>query len=223
MDISKQGEVDSFQIAKQVDELVGNPATMERWRLNVEATFRRPEVVKIKDYIVIDKPPFEKHTASYNQWVAIQQEIRNVWFKWLRSLDPHTHIDVLYTLLAFCHDDFLRINCIVTDELKKQAPLLCDQMTIYCVNGIPNSLDIYLSYVERDLAAQQDLQRQQPKEAEKSEETEQKTTVAKCRRIWICVKRIPRWIYVLVIFLAALLGILEKLGCLDPIKRLFTR
>jgi len=37
------------------------------------------------------------------------------------------------------------------------------------------------------------------------------------------VKRIPRWIYVLVLFLAALLGILEKLGCLDTIKRLFTR
>lgn len=36
-------------------------------------------------------------------------------------------------------------------------------------------------------------------------ETEQKVTPSKCRRIWTCVKRIPRWIYVLVIFLAALL------------------
>jgi hypothetical protein len=37
-------------------------------------------------------------------------------------------------------------------------------------------------------------------------------------KIWSCIKRIPRWIYVLVIFLAALLGIFEKFGCLEPAK-----
>jgi hypothetical protein len=49
----------------------------------------------------------------------------------------------------------------------------------------------------------------------KKPETGRKATLAK---IWACIKRIPRWIYVLVIFLAALLGILEKFGCLEPIK-----
>jgi len=37
--------------------------------------------------------------------------------------------------------------------------------------------------------------------SQKPTETEQKTTLAKRRRIWSCVKRIPHWIY----FLAALL------------------
>ena len=42
-------------------------------------------------------------------------------------------------------------------------------------------------------------------------ETERDTIRAKLRRIWTCVKRIPRWIYVLVIFLAALIYILRWL------------
>jgi hypothetical protein len=43
-------------------------------------------------------------------------------------------------------------------------------------------------------------------------------TPAKGWGIWAWVKRIPRWIYVLVIFLAALLGIFEKFGCLESVK-----
>ena len=42
------------------------------------------------------------------------------------------------------------------------------------------------------------------------------TAPAKCRGIWTCVKRIPRWLYVLVIFLAALLTCLYYLGWLKP-------
>lgn len=53
------------------------------------------------------------------------------------------------------------------------------------------------------------------KPAEKPAETGGNAITAK---IWTCIKRIPRWIYVLVIFLAALLGIFEKFGCLEPIK-----
>jgi len=49
-------------------------------------------------------------------------------------------------------------------------------------------------------------------------EAEQKITPSKRRRIWICLKRVPRWIYVLVGFLAALLTVLHLLGWLDPIK-----
>jgi len=57
--------------------------------------------------------------------------------------------------------------------------------------------------------------------SEESAETEQKATLSKGRRIWIGVKRIPRWIYVLVIFLAALLTIFYYLGWLEQIKNLF--
>jgi hypothetical protein len=53
-------------------------------------------------------------------------------------------------------------------------------------------------------------------------ETGQEATLSKGRRIWIGVKRIPRWIYVLVIFLAALLTIFHYLGWLEQIKNLFT-
>jgi len=53
-------------------------------------------------------------------------------------------------------------------------------------------------------------------QAKKSSEKERNPTPAKCRSIWTLVKRIPRWIYVLVIFLAALLTILYYLGWLKP-------
>lgn len=55
--------------------------------------------------------------------------------------------------------------------------------------------------------------------AEKPAETKRNTTpsIRRCR-IWTCVKRIPRWIYVLVLFLAALLTILYYLGWLEPVK-----
>jgi hypothetical protein len=54
--------------------------------------------------------------------------------------------------------------------------------------------------------------------AEKPAETGQNAVYAKLRKIWMCIKRIPRWIYVLVIFLSALLGVLNHLGWLEPIK-----
>jgi len=54
--------------------------------------------------------------------------------------------------------------------------------------------------------------------AEKRAETEHNSRSAKGRRIWTCVKRIPRWTYVLVIFLAALLTCLYYLGWLEPIR-----
>jgi hypothetical protein len=57
---------------------------------------------------------------------------------------------------------------------------------------LDDSIELALSQVEQDLA-------------KKPAETEQKATPARRRGIWTCVKRIPRWIYVLVIFLAALL------------------
>ena len=48
---------------------------------------------------------------------------------------------------------------------------------------------------------------QQVEPTEKPAEIEQKVTLR--RRIWISVKRIPHWIYVLIIFLAALLTIIH--------------
>ncbi len=50
----------------------------------------------------------------------------------------------------------------------------------------------------------------------KPAETEQKNTLR--RRIWTWTKRIPRWIYILVIFLGALFTCLYYLGWLEPIK-----
>jgi hypothetical protein len=59
-----------------------------------------------------------------------------------------------------------------------------------------------------------------------SAETGRDATPAKRQRMWTCVKGIPRWIYVLVIFLAALLGIfyyLDYFGWLKPIKVFITK
>jgi len=67
-----------------------------------------------------------------------------------------------------------------------------------------------------------DASKKQPKDgskaedAEKPTETEQNATCAKCWRTWTCVKEIPRWIYYLVGFLAALLTCLYLLGWLKP-------
>jgi len=58
---------------------------------------------------------------------------------------------------------------------------------------------------------------------EKTAETGQNAVLAKVRKLWNLVRRIPRWIYVLVLFLAALLGILEKLGCLEPVKAFISK
>jgi len=58
---------------------------------------------------------------------------------------------------------------------------------------------------------------------EKKEETGQNAVLAKVRKLWNLVRRIPRWIYILVLFLAALLGILEKLGCLEPVKAFISK
>jgi hypothetical protein len=52
----------------------------------------------------------------------------------------------------------------------------------------------------------------------KPAETGQNTVLDKVRKSWNLVRRIPRWIYVLVPFLAALLAILHYLGWIEPIK-----
>ena len=175
MDISKQGEIDWLEIAKQVDKLVLNPAIMQHWRKKVASTFRRPEVVKIKNYITVDKPPIE-HTDSYNQWViAACREIRPVWLKWLNPLDPNTHTDVLYTLLAFCHDNELCINRIVTDELKKQALVFCEMIYIYSEPYIRNLLDVYLHHVEADLAGKQPAEAGGDKAGRRTQKIRRKT------------------------------------------------
>lgn len=54
------------------------------------------------------------------------------------------------------------------------------------------------------------FEREQPKEVKSQEES----NPAKLRRLWPCVKRIPHWIYGLVVFLAALLAIFSYLGWL---------
>jgi hypothetical protein len=53
--------------------------------------------------------------------------------------------------------------------------------------------------------------------SEKPAETEQ-NAIPMRRRIWICLKKIPRWIYYLLASFAALLTILHLSGWLEPIK-----
>lgn len=57
----------------------------------------------------------------------------------------------------------------------------------------------------------------------KPAEPEQNAAVAILRKIWTCLKRIPRWIYVIVLFLAALLTIFYCLGWIEPIKAFINR
>jgi hypothetical protein len=183
MDISKQGEVDSFQIAKQVDELVSNPANMERWRQKIALTFERPEVVKIKDYEAVEDYKvsdklFQKRTCSENLWRESRDEVDVLLQKWIPDLDPKTDIDILYTLLAFYHDSRLPIRHIVDDGLKKQAPVFCEWMSLYYARGIlirPNMaifpsqgeqctveqcLDVFLSHVKADLAGKKPAEKE---------------------------------------------------------------
>jgi hypothetical protein len=119
-----------FETAKKVEELVSEPQIMQRWREEVSLTSKRPEVCNVKNY----------------------KDVNDVWQKWLHNFNPETHIDVLYTLLAFCHDDFLRMNLIINDSLKKQLLILCENqnMSIYYRFRL---LDIYLSHVIRNLAS----------------------------------------------------------------------
>ncbi len=141
-----------LETAKKVDELVRSPTIMQHWRQKITSTFERQEVRNVKNSVEVD----------------------NVLWKWLDNLNLDTHIDVLYTLLAFCHDDWLRINRIVTNEHKEQSPLLCEypNRCIYRRRGIPQVLDVFLSYVKRDIEVKTDLDL-------KPAETGQKTTHAK--------------------------------------------
>jgi len=80
----------------------------------------------------------------------------------------------------------------------------------------PKHCDKYVEYVDK-LTAYYNwgtrCQRKLEKDgAEETAETEQKATSTICQKIWACIKRIPRWIYILVIFLAALLTIFHYLG-----------
>lgn len=77
-------------------------------------------------------------------------------------------------------------------------------------------------YIEKSIDALEAIKakieyQQQVEPIQKPAETEQKAA-NKCWRIWFWIKRIPRWIYVLIIFLAALLTIFYYLGWLEPIK-----
>jgi hypothetical protein len=124
MDISKQGEVDSFQIAKQVDDFVGNPTIMRYWRQKTVSALNRSEINRLNDLE-----------------------------KLFRDIDLTTDIEILYALLAFCHDDLLRINYIIPDfkKLRYPHPLL----TMY--HRTKNCLDVYLSHVKAGLQQKADL------------------------------------------------------------------
>lgn len=130
-------KISIFEIARQVDKLVMDIENMRCWREKIIWTFNRSE--------------FKQITNEDSQG-------RKVWGQLLRNLVTEKDIDVLYTLLAYCHDDCLRDDClrinnIITDEIKKKAPFVFGPltMTVYLSDSKPDYLDLYLSYVERDL------------------------------------------------------------------------
>jgi len=160
--INQKQQVNYLNIAKKVDGLIRDPQTMRYWRQKATSALNRSEIQRLED---------------------LEHLFRD------RDLSMDTDIEILYALLAYGHDDLLRINYIIPDFEKVCYPHPRSLQTMY--HRAENSLDIYLAYVERDLAAQQDLQRQQPKEAEqpdsgkadlpneKPEEKEQGATPAK--------------------------------------------
>lgn len=101
-----------------------------------------------------------------------------------------------YIVLASIHDHILStVEEIDNDILPKQTADFIWSSLHELWDSSPNRAFIEVAF-ERVKA---DLDKLKPAE------TEQKTIPSTPRRIWICVKRIPRWIYVLVLFLAALL------------------
>jgi hypothetical protein len=72
----------------------------------------------------------------------------------LIGCDPTKDIIPFYTVLACCHDDFLKVNYIFTDTLKTINPQLCNypDICLYDTQGVPRMLSRYLIYVERDLS-----------------------------------------------------------------------
>ena len=71
----------------------------------------------------------------------------------IRDTDPDKNIAAFYTILAFCHDDFLRVNPIINDEMKAINPQLCSypQICAYETRGFGQCLGACLRQVERDL------------------------------------------------------------------------
>ena len=113
------------KIAEAVDKLVMDPTNMQLWRNQVKNMLKRVEDAESSD----------------------------VWIGLLIDIDPNKDIAVLYTILAFCHDDHLRMNCIFTDKIKAINPKLCTHpnICVYMTRGLDRMLDIYLRYVARDL------------------------------------------------------------------------
>lgn len=110
-----------------------------------------------------------------------------------------------YIILASIHDNIL-------PEVERIDNGILQEQTSYL---IWNTLNEFYDSQQRRVLIEQALERVK---AETPAETERNATPSIGRKIWTFVKTVPRWIYVLVIFLVALLGIFDYLGWLEPIR-----
>ncbi len=71
----------------------------------------------------------------------------------LIDANPINETAQFYTIIALCHDDQLRVNPIITEELKAFSPKLCSypQICAYMTTGFESMLKLYLGYVVRNL------------------------------------------------------------------------
>jgi len=113
--------------AHQVDGLVLRPAIMDYWRSQVEKALGPDGTIK-------------SDTDLVNA---------------IRDLKPKENILPAYTVLAFCHDDHLRLNPILTEKVKKLNPDLCSRPQILVYRWRYHLLEQLLKYVEIDLEAHQ--------------------------------------------------------------------
>jgi hypothetical protein len=133
-----------LEVAKSVAKLVSDPTNMRKWRRHVTRM-----LTMIRDH--------EQKTRGKNN---------HPWpFEPHREINTTKDVSALYTILALCHDDMLRLDCIITDEMKRIYPRLCsypDNCTYYR-RGLDTRLDLYLLHVRRNLGAKKKRQVQRPK------------------------------------------------------------
>jgi hypothetical protein len=123
-------------VAESVDKLVMDPVKMQHWRKHVGQTLGPGGRIKTE-----------------KDWLHV-----------LVGINPKEDIGVLYTILAFCHDDRLRINPILTDKIRKLNPEMCrsPNICVYLRCNIDQMLNIYLCHVMRDLPHNDVLPSEEP-------------------------------------------------------------
>ena len=123
-----------LEIAEAVDKLVMEPAKMQQWRSQVVSVLR-----SIKNHEAKEGNK-TKHPWPFGH-------------KKFRAIDPAKDMASLYMILAICHDDQLRLNSIITDEIKAIYPQQCKYPNVCDYCRFEKMLDRYLAYVVQDLGS----------------------------------------------------------------------